>query len=503
VPSVRQARLLILYLTLVALAAALASEVWGLRNNTLERNGHWHSAKLDLERALIGAVSFVVTPVALHRNRLDLSSWYGFQQLTWFEPLDAERLEFSFELAPRAHLSIFYGGVVGGWGGTRLSHDLGLGSRHFLARASGEVVAADLLDFSVGGGKHRVVVDLGVRTRVSVDGEELPPAPGIPAGPRRLGFRGSASSAWIDDVRLTLRDGRVLHEDFRASGTLVRALAIGLGLLLATELAVRTARGRARPEAPFALWWPRLAVAGVASGVAALAWGAQVTYLGILYPEEIRSEVYTNRIETPGQALARLGTLDDPRPGILVIGTSQTWGAGAASADDTWTARLEADLGGRYRVWNAGISGSKAATLARFYRQRWAQAKPRLVIAVFGVNDVDPDVFEQSLAEIIAIGRDFDIPTLLVQEPFAPDAPPRRWLPENREHMRRAAEHHGLALFDMHSALSDRRNEAWMWWDYVHLTSQGQALFAQELLPSVIEALGEEPPAAQPARQAR
>ena len=38
------------YVGLVALAAAIGGEVWGLRVHTLHASGRWHSAKLDLAR---------------------------------------------------------------------------------------------------------------------------------------------------------------------------------------------------------------------------------------------------------------------------------------------------------------------------------------------------------------------------------------------------------------------------------------------------------------------
>ena len=47
------------YVGLVALAAAIGGEVWGLRVHTLHASGRWHSAKLDLARPVMGAVGFV------------------------------------------------------------------------------------------------------------------------------------------------------------------------------------------------------------------------------------------------------------------------------------------------------------------------------------------------------------------------------------------------------------------------------------------------------------
>jgi lysophospholipase L1-like esterase len=475
-------------LAFVALAAALAGEVWGLRSNTLERNGRWHSAKLDLERPVIGAVSFVVTPLALHGSRLDLGAWHGFQQLAWHEPIDATRIELRFQLAHGAHLSLLYGGVEGGFAGVRLSRHPSLPAREFLSLASGRVAQSYPFELALGEGWHRATLELGERTRLRIDDRELPLNVTVGPGPKRFALRGSALPTRVDDIRIELRDGRVLREDFRRAGGLQRALVCAALLLLAIETVVRLRSTRDRSAAML-----RLGLALSACAIAGLALATQRLYLGRVYPAEVESEAHANRIETPGQAIARLRAARDERAAILVLGGSQTWGAGAARAEDVWSEQIERSLGGRYKVWNAGVSGQDAAAQISLLRQHGLALRPRLVIAVFGTNDADPDAFSRSLDELASIGRDADLTVLLVQEPTAADAPALAWSAANRERVREAAERHGLALVDVHSALVKRRDQALMWWDFAHLSSHGHTLFAQEILPAIEQALAAQP----------
>ena len=201
--------------------------------------------------------------------------------------------------------------------------------------------------------------------------------------------------------------------------------------------------------------------------------------------------MYPNRIETAAQAIGRLGDLEDARPAVLALGGSQTWGAGARTTDAVWTEQLEAALEGRYRVWNAGISGYDSRALVSLYRDRWASLRPQLVVAVFGANDDDPASLEASLEELVRVSRDFGAQLLLVQEPVAPEAPRLPDFVANRERMAAAAARHGVPLLDMHEALAQRRDEGLLWWDFVHLSSYGQSLFAEALTPAVEATLAE------------
>lgn len=477
-----------LAIVLTLVAAVLLAETIGLRANTLEANGRWRSAKHDLALPVMGAVGFERTPIALHRNRLDLGAWHGFQQVEWWETIEPERIALQFRLDEGAHLSVLYGpdGASGarGWAGFRFSRHPDLVTRELFATPAGAVLKASPLERPIEAGWHEVTFDFGDPLRVTLDGEMLPVTVQPAAGPMRLALRGSARATLVDDVRIVLRDGRTLRETFRASGAFARAAACALALLAAIELTARLgARADLRRRRGL-----RVALAFGCASVALIGWLAQTTVLGGRYPTDLvaaDAPDLANTIETPGEVIARLRRARDPRPAIVALGGSQTWGAGVRRIEDRWTDRLEEALGGAYRVWNTGISGQGAQPQVKQLHDHWLAWEPLLVIAVVGLNDGDADAFTAALEVLVSLCRERDIALLFVQEPMAWDAPPLSFLAANREAMRRVAEAHDVPLLDMHVALAESRDRALMWWDFAHLSSSGHALFANALLPSV------------------
>jgi hypothetical protein len=77
----------VLGLVLALLAAWVVEKAVLRQGNTLHANGRWESTKVGLERGILGAVSFLTTRPALHRDRLDLGAWHGFHELLLKQPL--------------------------------------------------------------------------------------------------------------------------------------------------------------------------------------------------------------------------------------------------------------------------------------------------------------------------------------------------------------------------------------------------------------------------------
>ena len=255
-------------------------------------------------------------------------------------------------------------------------------------------------------------------------------------------------------------------------------------MLVAIELAVRVARARERRA-----WWMRIAISLALCLIAGLAWTAQTLVLGSRYPLEIETEAFSSGIETPSDVVGRLVAEHDDRPAIVVLGGSQTWGAGVTRLDDIWTARLERSLGGGYKVWNFGISGQDAGDQIALLRELGLTRHPRLVVAVFGTNEIDPVELRRDLDALAALGREHGFSILLVEEPVAHDAPkiPRFW--EYRDTIEEAGARHALPVADLHAALVRKRDRALMWWDFAHLSSHGHALFEEAIRPDVERAL--------------
>src|SRR5579862_8740199 len=104
----------------LACAAAALTEVVAARGNTLVRNGAWRAGKMGLARGVMGAVAFYVTRPPLAGDQLDLGAYFGFQEVTYAEPLALDEIAFRFRLDDGAVLAFLYGGGERGFEAVRL-----------------------------------------------------------------------------------------------------------------------------------------------------------------------------------------------------------------------------------------------------------------------------------------------------------------------------------------------------------------------------------------------
>jgi lysophospholipase L1-like esterase len=197
---------------------------------------------------------------------------------------------------------------------------------------------------------------------------------------------------------------------------------------------------------------------------------------------------FQTSIETEQQVVERLRqpAIRNERRRLLFVGSSQTWGAGAATATDTFVQRLQQRLdaepttASRWQCINTGIPGAVAAGLLHLYEQEWLGTNPSLVLVNLSNNDRDPVRFRQSLERLLELNQQRGIATVLVLEPNSIEAIDRH-LPDNHALMASVAAAAGVEVIDMQSRLAAVADRGFLWWDHVHLTSCGQRLFAEVL----------------------
>jgi lysophospholipase L1-like esterase len=174
-------------------------------------------------------------------------------------------------------------------------------------------------------------------------------------------------------------------------------------------------------------------------------------------------------------------------PRLLFIGTSQTWGSGAATEAETWVRQLETRLKADHptvQCINGGISGSNSDQLLATWRSQWDFLKPDLVVICLGFNDGNPEVLTRNLTAMIDLDKARGARTLLIAEPdcteYADGGPPQRQVA-----VRALGTKLGVPVVDMPVFLAAHRDDGYLWWDMVHLTSYGQKLFADRLYDDV------------------
>lgn len=107
---------------------------------------------------------------------------------------------------------------------------------------------------------------------------------------------------------------------------------------------------------------------------------------------------------------------------ILFIGTSQTWGAGAKTKEETFVKLLEKRLNNqivgpdKFVCINTGASGSNSTQLLKYYRNHWLKLSPKITIINLSSNDIDPDIFYANLQQFVSLNKQNNIKTAFMLE---------------------------------------------------------------------------------------
>ncbi len=106
---------------------------------------------------------------------------------------------------------------------------------------------------------------------------------------------------------------------------------------------------------------------------------------------------------------------------VLFIGSSQTWGAGAESLEDTFVSLIERKLNETstfpVRCMNGGISAIESGDLLDLYEKYWLDLQPDVVVINLSNNDGDDEVLGRNVDAMIRLSQERSIGVLLVLEP--------------------------------------------------------------------------------------
>jgi lysophospholipase L1-like esterase len=506
-------RLLLVCLAVQAALALLLGAAVTASRSSLAHSGHWVATKSTLERGVMGAENFLHARQSVAGRRLNLGAWHAYQEVIYRAPLDPVEVRCRFVLDPRAHLSLVFNKTDLGFSGIRVSLDPARPSMLFRASPQGEFLERTPLPIPAFAPKteHRLAAQFepGAVT-VLFDGASLGRYPMTMAMPQQVGFRGGDRVVVVDDVVFRTRGtgGTVapvatVYESFEPpSRAGVTAAALG-GVLLLNAVVLAWRAGR-RPDGVR----ETLLAATVANGTLA------VIAAGVLVFARVTAARYPSADEAlkAGESAWRLAEAADiraairrdvrvPAPAgtsrILFLGSSQTWGAGAARASDTMTSVLQrlldaqAPAGRRYEVVNGGICSVDSTFLLDLYMKEWIRLQPDLVVVNLSNNDRDRAAFAANLRRLAAANRAAGIDTLFVLEANSGEER-KAALDEIRERhaaMRAAAAAEGVPVLDMHGHLLENQDRGFLFWDVVHMTSFGQRLAAERLLPDVLRLL--------------
>lgn len=469
--------------------------------NRLSRHPGWESTKAGLGIAVMGSEAFVSGSQALARGRLDLSAWHGYQEVVTSGHGVLRSVELEFRLDEDAYLVVRLGEQDEVNRGLRLSrHDL-FSTATLTIEPDGSFSQVEpIVSPPIDDSWHRLELDLE-NGLVRLDDARLETVDlRSSRSATRLALRGGQRAALVDDVQVIgatrrFRDRFQLPDDW----LLRLGLVLGAGGLLLLALGGAVARTATDASTPFA-GAVLITIAGLAGGMLMVLYGAYEFRLAGRYPNEdarTRDEeaFIQERVEARSSIIAEhlaSGT-DGPSRRILILGTSQTAGSGADSEEDTFVARLGAELnahengvGGEcgYEVINGGVRAADSRRVATAYED-WLVLDPDLTIVHLSHNDSDAGDFGESLRRIRDLNDARGIQTLFSLEPNSVENRPGE-LPMHPA-MREAARHTGTPIVDVHEALKADQDAGFLWWDRVHPTSFGHSLIARVLAGAVLD----------------
>lgn len=494
-----------LVIALQVCVGLLVSGIYLSAHNTLHNNGNWISTKTTLARGLMGAEAFVFDLQALARGRLALSAWHGHQEVVSVREFDPASVEFDYRLREGAYLTFEINRTKRSYTGIRMSAAELFPPAILEVREGGEFLSKKSFRrprWTKPQRWHTLRVDFedeGSFT-VSVNNRRIESFPLKTVRPQRIGFRGGREGSFVKDVRVVSRDGTEFYESFRRPGNWrsVNALAVAGTLLLSSclYLLLRLVR-KVSPRILlfyFLMFSAVLIVVGLfASGIA---WHRKE-----FYPDanEKRLMVEAAHVESGSERMiSRIeGSYPrQPEPGvrrILFVGSSQTYGAGAAEPKHTLVRRTERQLNEgsagawRFECLNVAVEGYRIADMRRDLEERWIHWKPDVVIVNAGNNDAktNSESWEREVMAIVAASKRAGAEVVLVPEANSVERL-SQGLDRLHDVTKKLARREKIPLVEMREHLSRRADDGFLWWDWVHLSSFGQTVFADHLVAELV-----------------
>lgn len=496
---------------LSAIPLALRSDEF---KNNLLNHPEWRVSKLLVETELMGSESYLHGPQALALNQLRLDAWHGYHEVIHRQPFRPEQVSFRFFIAEEAWLSFIFNRNKIFARGEEQYHALRFsttplksnellqvnGYGQFLSRVP--IVATGILKANTFN-ECLLAWDSDDMTLL-LNGETIP-LPHIPAGEiQHLGFRGGAKPARIDAFEVVQQDGTTYRTGFgRYEGknrelltTTVFRFSAYIGSLLfllfaASSLLIRKPRLVAATLASIGFTavltlWPWLLI--------------EQRLLASAYPvvDDGLQKVEERHVDEWKEAVIKDITAEFPpeKPlpenTILIMGTSQTYGCGANTPDETWTKRLSARLESEHPelqtcVINGAVPGSNSTKLLELYQDFLLQYDHKLLLIVLGCNDQNPDELQRNLGEFIDLARNKGAFPLLAIEALSDEETPLG--PGMSFILEETARKYQTPLLNLHAALIEDYDRGFFWWDVVHPTSFGHSQIADVMLPFLLEHL--------------
>jgi hypothetical protein len=489
----RQLVRLSVVVALQVLTAASLTGIYAATRNTLSNNGQWIATKTTLKKSTCGAQEFISTTQALAGNTLDLGAWHAFQEVIYHKKLSAAQVQFDFFLKKNAYVVFVFNKDATGFCGVRISNNPAFAHIYFTASDAGEFlskVPLQIKNFKKSRWNRAKVVLQNNECSLFLNGSFIGSFAFAQLAGQSIGFRGSLRPALVDNVLVRDAAGRLLvKEDFANHRHYPVIFFCILCVLVAATAMVR--------HRVIAVCAGTLLFSFLFGQVLAR-YLARYTILTEAAKAEDDRSSYANAEAIYAHIKDAYRYAEPHVLRILFVGTSQTWGAGAVSEEDTFVRVTERELNrsaagkAGFVCINGGANGMRCAGLWQVYLEELIPLNPHIVALNLASNDIATPrlAFYGCLQDFIIFNNSRRIKTVLIEEPHTFELEN----PELTTHgaMEYLARDMGVPVIRLHKYLYDDYDRGFMWWDYVHLTSFGQRLAGSYLAGELLKIIAQE-----------
>ncbi|MDP7420780.1 MAG: SGNH/GDSL hydrolase family protein, partial [bacterium] len=459
-----------------------------------------------LEKGVMGAEHFLKDLQALSGGKMNMGAWHGHQEVIFKKILHLGHVKFDLQLPQNSYLIFLFNKSSEGFSGIRFSLSPYYKSMYFKASTEGKFITKNRLENIKCVENTWQHIEIGFHdTGLSVvmDGTVVEKIEARVNQKQVIGFRGGGQPSYIDNVSIHQDKFDVQHISFDNRQNFLPVFLVSLVVVLILNLIFFVIyRLQATNNAVY-LFESKITFNMVTIVIGALVFCYQyysAHYYPIITDKMKQTEEYWRDSENE-TILKNLNEKYGSNPGtntyrILFLGTSQTWGAGAARTDETFVARIEEMLNSNntlnrnFECINGGMSSANSPILLEYYRRHWLRFNPQMTVVNLSNNDKVNDQFKENLVEFIELGRTEGIKTVLIEEPNAIDnVYHSNWIMTNHRIIQDLGTRYSVPTIPMHHYLGERNDDGFLWWDFVHLTSLGQKLFAEKTYSVIVEEL--------------
>ncbi|MBN2483349.1 MAG: SGNH/GDSL hydrolase family protein [Candidatus Omnitrophica bacterium] len=482
-------RISILFLLLLHIATALLVTYTYLTvTDTLSHNRLWESTKTTLGKGVMGAYTFMYSPIALHEDRLNLGAWHGFQELIFRRALALREISFDCYLEEKSYLVFIFNKDETGFDGIRISTHPLFKNIYFTATPDGKFLKKKPVPGGpVTPGEWHQVEIVFSRDSFSliIDNRLITQFAGTVKASQQIGFRGSLQNVTVDNVRAYGPKKTLLfQEDFSNRRAYILTFCIvflGIGVFHLLFFGIRSLVRRDGGSSLKNRIKVSIILLGIAGSFYLFIYHVSTRYPRLTPALKAQEDYWMDSTsEYIRAAISKKYSMvpdDDFR--ILFLGSSQTWGAGAMDSDRTFVRITEANLNEHdddvsYRCINGGISAIDTRELFYIYQKEWIQLDPKMVILNLSSNDSDPLLFYEYLEKLVLLNEAEHIRTVFSLEANSIEYQPGP-LPLHAV-MKEVARKYDVPIIDLHGYLLTHYDDGFLWWDRVHLAPYGHVL---------------------------